>query len=58
MNYVSIRKLAATGLISEHTIRLLVKQGKIPYIKSGNRVLLCPDVVKSALETLSKEGEQ
>lgn len=57
MNYVSIRKLAATGLINEHAIRVLVKQGKIPYIKSGNKVLLCPDVVKSSLEALSKEGE-
>lgn len=36
----TIRQTAATGILPEHAIRVLVKQNKIPYLKIGNKVLI------------------
>ena len=37
---MTIRQIAKTGVIPEHTLRRLVKMGKVPYIEAGNRVLI------------------
>lgn len=37
---LSIRQIAATGLISEHALRLLVKQNKVPVLYVGKKVLI------------------
>ena len=37
---LSIREIAKTGIINESTLRRLVKENKIPYIKSGVKVLI------------------
>lgn len=39
-NYLTIREVAKTGLLSEYAIRLLLKQGKIPAIYIGNKALI------------------
>lgn len=36
----TIRQTAATGILPEHAIRVLVKQNKIPHLKVGSRVLI------------------
>ena len=37
---LSIRQIAATGLISEHALRLLVKQNKVPVLYVGKKALI------------------
>ena len=38
--FLTIRQCAATGILPEHALRLLSKQGKLPQITIGNRVLI------------------
>ena len=35
--FMTIREVARTGLISEHHLRLLEKQGRLPGVRVGNR---------------------
>ena len=37
---LTIREFARTGILTEHATRMLVKQGKLPHIKVGNRVMI------------------
>ena len=37
---LSIRQVAQTGLISEYTLRSMVKQGYVPHVKVGTKVLI------------------
>ena len=37
---MTIRQIAQTGFLPEHTLRKLVKTGRIPAIKVGNRSLI------------------
>lgn len=37
---MTIREVAATGLLSEYTLRMMCKRGELPCIKVGNRVLI------------------
>ena len=37
--FMTIREVAKTGILSEHTIRMMVKAGEVPHIMAGNRVL-------------------
>jgi excisionase family DNA binding protein len=41
----TIHQAANTGVLREHTIRNLVRQREIPFIKTGNRVLLNYDAL-------------
>ena len=34
---MTIRQIAATGILSEHAIRMLVKAGKIPHLTVGKK---------------------
>lgn len=52
--YLSIREVAKTGLIREYTLRMLVKQGKIPCIYSGTKCLIN---YKKLLKVLNEMGE-
>lgn len=38
--FLTIRQTAATRILSEHYLRLLEKQGRLPGIRSGNRFLV------------------
>ena len=49
---MTIRQIAATGILSEHAIRMLVKAGKIPHLTVGKRVLINLDTVLKMLESL------
>ena len=37
---MTIREIAKTGLLSEHALRLLLKEGKLPAIYVGNKALI------------------
>lgn len=52
LRMMTIRETAKTGIMREHTLRRLVKQGTIPHIKSGNRVLINYERLVEMLETL------
>ena len=36
----TIRQVAATGLLSEHALRAMVKRGEIPVFKAGAKQLI------------------
>ena len=40
IRFMTVRQVARTGLISEYRLRLLVAQGKVPGVYSGNRFLI------------------
>ena len=60
--FKTIRQTAATGLLSEHRLRLLVASGKCPGIYSGNRFLVNTTALaeqldkESRLTVLNEEG--
>ena len=49
---MTIRQIAATGILSEHAIRMLVKAGKIPHLTVGKKVLINLDTVLKMLVSL------
>lgn len=48
-NMKTIRQVAATGLLSEHYLRLRQRQGKLPGIFVGNRFLVDVDALSAML---------
>lgn len=38
--FMTIREVAKTRILSEHTIRMMVKAGEVSHIKVGNRILI------------------
>lgn len=54
MEFMTIRQLAATGYMSEHYLRKLVKQGKCPGIYSGKKFLINVDLLRFQLNEESK----
>ena len=38
--FYTIRQVAATGVLTEHALRLMSKQGRLPQVMNGNRVLI------------------
>lgn len=50
---LSIRQIAATGLISEHALRLLVKQNKVPVLYVGKKALINYRLLE---KVLNREG--
>ena len=53
---MTIRQIAATGILPEHALRVLVKSGKIPHLTVGKKVLINYNTVLHMLEGLSCEG--
>lgn len=53
--FKTIRQTAATGLTSEHHLRLLVAQGKCPGIRSGNRFLINVQALAELLDAESRK---
>lgn len=47
---MTIRRVAATGILPEHTIRSMVKDGSAPFIMCGNRALINFDKLVRMLE--------
>lgn len=56
--FLTIRQMAATGILSEHHLRLLEKQGKLPGIYSGNRFKVNVDLLVDQLNRESAEQVQ
>ncbi|MEY8261767.1 hypothetical protein AALA80_15695 [Oscillospiraceae bacterium 50-60] len=56
--FLTIRQMAATGILSEHHLRLLEKQGKLPRIYSGNRFKVNVDLLVDQLNRESAEQVQ
>lgn len=53
-NFKTIRQTAATGLISEHFLRMIVKQNRCPGIYSGTRFLVNVDALAEMLDADSR----
>ena len=47
--YLSIRQVAETGLVSEHLLRLMEKQGRLPGIYSGRKKLVNLELLEEQL---------
>lgn len=52
--FKTIRQVAATGMISEHYLRLMVARGECPGIQSGNRFLVNVPALAERLDDLSR----
>lgn len=48
--FPTIRQTAKTGILSEHSLRLMVAQGRCPGIYSGNRFLVNYDLLVEQLD--------
>jgi len=55
---MTIRQFAKTGLLTEHAIRMLVKQRKIPAVFIGSKALLDYDAVTEAIQKLADRNVQ
>ncbi len=49
----TIRQTAALGIVSEHLLRLMLKQGRLPGVYSGNRFLVN---VEALVEQINRES--
>ncbi len=61
--FLTIREVARTGLISEYNLRLRVAARTVPFIRTGNRVLinypqLASELDKESMETMAGKNEQ
>lgn len=54
--FKTIRQTAATGILSEHRLRLLVAEGKCPGIRTGNRFMVNVPALAEMLDKESREG--
>lgn len=54
MQFMTIREVAKTGLISEHYLRQLEKQGKLPGVYSGRKKLVHYDKLVALLDAESE----
>ena len=52
--FKTIRRVAASGLISEYYLRGLVARGECPGFRSGNRFLVNVELLKEKLNELSR----
>lgn len=55
--FKTIRQTAATGIITEYYLRILVAQGRCPGIYSGNRFLVNVDALAEQLDAESRKQE-
>lgn len=53
---MTIRQIAKTGLMAEHALRLLLKQGKLPAIYIGTKALINYDKLCAQLAELGSDG--
>ena len=55
INMLTIRQTAKRGPLSEHRLRLMEKQGRLPGIYSGNRFLINYELLLDQLNRQSAE---
>ncbi len=56
MVFKTIRQTAATGILSEHRLRLMVAAGTCPGIKTGNRFLINVSALEEMLDEESRRA--
>jgi hypothetical protein len=56
--FKTIRQAAASGILSEHRIRVLVAQGKCPGIQTGNRFLVNMTALAEMLDAMSRVPQE
>lgn len=56
--FLTIRQVAATGLLSEHRLRIMVAEGRCPGIQTGNRFLVNITALAEQLDLESRAGVQ
>lgn len=56
--FKTIRQTAATGIASEHRIRIWVAEGKCPGIRTGNRFLVNVSALAEMLDRMSRENQE
>ena len=49
---MTVKEVAATGILSEYAIRLLIKTGRLPVLRVGNRALINFDRFQEDLDNL------
>lgn len=54
--FMTIREVAKTGILTEHHLRLLEKQNRLPGIRSGNRFKVNLPLLIEQLDDESKEA--
>ena len=54
--FKTIRQTAATGILPEHRLRLMQKQGSLPGIQVGDRFLVNVDLLVELLNAASKKA--
>ena len=52
---MTIREIASTGLLSEHVLRLMLKEGKLPAIYIGKKALINYDRLCEELQSLEAD---
>ena len=52
--FLTIRQTAATGLMTEHRLRILVAQGLCPGIRTGNRFMVNVTALAEQLDAESR----
>lgn len=57
LTFKTIRQTAATGILSEHRLRLMVAQGVCPGIQTGNRFLVNVEALAEQLDRQSRTGK-
>lgn len=53
--FKTIRQTAATGILPEYRLRLMVAAGTCPGIKTGNRFLINVTALAEQLDRMSRE---
>ena len=53
---MTIRQFAKTGLLTEHAIRMLIKQKRIPAVFIGSKALLDADAVTEAIRKIAERN--
>lgn len=54
--FKTIRQTAATGILTEHRLRLMVAEGTCPGIRTGNRFMVNLDALAEMLDRESRKG--
>lgn len=56
--FKTVRQTAATGILSEHRLRLMVAEGICPGIQTGNRFLINVEALAEMLDRMSRENQE
>lgn len=56
--FKTIRQAAASGVLSEHRIRVMVAQGQCPGIQAGNRFLVNMTALVEMLDAMSRMPQE